>query len=119
MLIFLFSFKYGFGRATLWDGIFLSVALLAFIPWAITRDPTLSVVIAVGIDLVSFIPTFRKTWSYPKTESSGLYAANVARHVLALASLQTYNIATTLHSIAMILSNTAMVATINRKLRAQ
>jgi hypothetical protein len=66
------------------------------------------VIIAVGIDVTAFIPTLRKGWSEPKTETPVLYSMNVARHILALFSMQAYNIATTLHSIAMIVTNSVM-----------
>ena len=108
LIIFLFSLKYGFKKITKTDTLFLAAALLGLIPWLLTRDPTVSVVIAVAIDLVAFGPTLRKTWQYPKTETPILYGSNVLRHALALFSLQTYNIATTLHSAAMITTNTAM-----------
>ncbi len=112
IIIFLFSLKFGFKGVTKTDTIFLCVALLGLIPWALTKDPTISVVIAVCIDLVAFIPTLRKTWAQASTETPILYGSNVLRHILALCSLQTYNIATTLHSVAMIATNTAMVGII-------
>ena len=112
IIIFLFSLKFGFKGIAKTDTIFLCVALAGLIPWALTKDPTLSVVIAVGIDLVAFVPTLRKTWQEPKTETPVLYGSNVLRHVLALFSLQTYNIATMLHSVVMIATNTGMTAII-------
>ncbi|MBK8303297.1 MAG: hypothetical protein IPK98_07825 [Chloracidobacterium sp.] len=90
--------------------MFLVLALAGIVPWVITNDPTISVVIAVAIDLTAFVPTLRKTWLKPSTESPLLYGSNVLRHILALLSMQTYNIATTLHSIAMLATNTAMTA---------
>lgn len=108
VIIFLFSLRYGFKKITRTDTVFLIVALLGLIPWLLTHDPTLSVIIAVSIDLTAFAPTFRKTWKHPGTETPILFGSNVLRHTLALFSLQAYNIATTLHSIAMILANTAM-----------
>ena len=97
-----------FKHVTKIDTIFLLLALAGIVPWVITEDPTISVVIAVAIDLTAFIPTLRKTWLKPSTESPLLYGSNVLRHILALLSMQTYNIATTLHSIAMLTTNTAM-----------
>lgn len=108
VIIFLFSLKYGFKRITKTDTLFLIVALVGLVPWVLMKDPTLSVVIAVGIDLVAFSPTLRKTWLQPSTETPLLYGTNVLRHTLVLFSLQTYNIATILHSLAMIVTNTLM-----------
>lgn len=108
LVIFLLSLKNGFKLITKIDTLFLIFALAGIIPWVITKDPTISVVIAVAIDLTAFIPTLRKTWLKPSTESPLLYGSNVLRHILALLSMQTYNIATMLHSIAMLMTNTAM-----------
>jgi hypothetical protein len=112
LIIFFFSLRYGFKNIKWVDSISLMIALLGIIPWIMTDDPTISVIVAVGIDLVAFVPTIRKTWLEPKTETPILYSMNVLRHILMLFSLQAYNIATTLHSIAMITSNTIMTSII-------
>ncbi len=108
VFIFIYSLRYGFKNIQRTDNYFLAAALMGLIPWILTKDPTLSVVIAVLIDLVAFIPTIRKTWQKPSSETPALYSANVLRHVLTLLSLGSYNIATTLHSIAMISTNSVM-----------
>ena len=108
VIIFLFSLQYGFKHIVKTDHYFLAAALLGLIPWALTKDPTISVIIVVTIDAIAFIPTLRKTWQHPKTETPVLYGANVLRHVLTLFSLQAYNVATVLHSIVMIILNSAM-----------
>jgi hypothetical protein len=115
IIIFFFSIRYGFKNIKKVDTIFLVIALLGIIPWILTDDPTISVIIAVSIDLVAFIPTLRKTWSYPKSETRTLYMTNVLRHILMLFSLQAYNVATVLHSIAMITTNSIMTVLILRK----
>ncbi len=119
IIIFLFSLKYIFKRKTghirKVDHYFLVIALVGLIPWALTNDPTVSVVIVVLIDIVAFMPTLRKTWAHPETERPLLYEMNVARHILTLFSLGAYNIATTFHSIAMICTNLVMTVFIKRK----
>lgn len=114
IIIFLFSLRYGFKNIVRRDTYFLVVALLGIVPWLLTKDPTISVIIVVTIDLVAFVPTIRKTSRHPDTETPLLYSMNVLRHVLALFSLQAYNVATTLHSVAMIISNTVMTTLIIR-----
>ncbi len=108
IIIFFFSLKYGFKNIRKIDTVFFTIALLGIIPWILSKDPTVSVIIAVGIDLTAFVPTIRKTSRNPGTEAPILYITNVLRHILMLFSLQAYNIATTLHSIAMITTNTIM-----------
>lgn len=113
IIIFLFSLQYGFRYVRKTDIYFLVAALLGLIPWFIFDNPTISVVIAVSIDLIAFVPTLRKTYFHPETETPILYGSNVLRHILTLFSLQAYNIATTLHSIAMIVTNSIMVGLIS------
>lgn len=115
VIIFLFSLKNGFKHVTKTDTIFLIIALLGLIPWALTNDPTISVIIVVTIDIIGFIPTLRKTWKNPETENPILYSMNAARHFLALGALQAYNIATMFHSLAMIITNSMMTWFIMRK----
>lgn len=120
IIIFLFSLKYLFQDKAIHirkiDNYFLIICLLGLIPWALTKDPTISVVIVVLIDIIAFIPTLRKTWAKPQSERPLLYEMNVARHILTLFSLQTYNIATTIHSISMICTNTVMTFFIKTKI---
>ena len=119
IIIFLFSlrnlFKTGGEQIQKSDHYFLIIALLGLIPWALTKDPTISVIVVVAIDVIAFIPTLRKTWVHPETERPLLYEMNVSRHILTLFSLGSYNIATTLHSIAMICTNSIMTLFIKRK----
>lgn len=108
ILIFIFSLRNGFKGIDKKDTYFLIAALLGIIPWILTKDPTWSVIIMVTIDLIAFIPTLKKAWIKPKTESPILYESNAIRHTLALFALSSYNVATTLHSVAMIITNTTM-----------
>lgn len=112
IIIFFFSLRYGFKNIVRRDTYFLIIALLGLIPWAITKDPTISVIIVVTIDFIAFMPTLGKTWKRPETETPLLYSMNVSRHVLTLFSLQAYNVATVLHSIVMIVMNTIMTGII-------
>lgn len=119
IIIFLFSLKCFFkgeaGVIRRIDHYFLAAALIGLIPWILTKDPTISVVTVVLIDGIAFMPTLRKTWQRPETERPLLYEMNVVRHILTLCSLQSYNIATTMHSVVMIVTNTIMTFFIKRK----
>jgi hypothetical protein len=119
IIIFLLSLKHLFmrtaGHIRKVDNYFLAVALLGLIPWALTKDPTVSVIIVVLIDVVAFLPTLRKTWEHPHTEKPLLFEMNVGRHILTLLSLGSYNIATTFHSIAMICTNMLMTVFIRSR----
>lgn len=114
VIIFFLSIKYGFKNPPRIDKYFLVLALASLVPWAISKDPTISVIIVVCIDLIAFVPTLRKTYVHPQSEAPLLYSTNVVRHALALGALGSYNIATMLHSIVMIITNSMMVIFITR-----
>jgi hypothetical protein len=119
IIIFIFSLRYGFKHIPKYDSYFLIAALCGIIPWLILKDPTWSVIIMVTIDVIAFIPTLKKTWKTPKTESPVLYGSNVLRHGFSLLALSSYNIATVLHSVVMIITNTLMTSFILRKAKKQ
>jgi hypothetical protein len=82
LVIFLLSLKYGFRGITKTDTFFLLLALTGIVPWILTSDATISVIVAVSIDVIAFIPTLWKTRTEPKTETPILYSTNVVRHIL-------------------------------------
>lgn len=113
--IFISSIKYGFKGISKWDTYILIIALLGTIPWIITKDPTISVLIAVSMDAIAYIPTIRKTWKFPETEKTWLYNVNIIRHSLTLFSLQAYNLTTIIHSSVMVATNIIMRLVLWRK----
>jgi hypothetical protein len=119
ILIFLFSlrlaFQTNFKVVKKQDWIFLAVCILGIIPWYLTNDPTISVIVVVAIDVISFIPTISKTKKNPLSENGILFICNLLRHILILLTLENINIATSLHSFAMITINTIMVFYIYKK----
>jgi hypothetical protein len=108
IIIFLLSLRYGFKNIDKKDTYFLIAALLGLIPWALTKDPTLSVIVVVTIDIIAFIPTLNKARKNPESEYSLLYISNVLRHVLILFLVENRNIATCFHSVAMVVTNSLM-----------
>src|SRR5690606_7525028 len=65
LLIFILSLRYGYRDVTRSDVIFLAISIFAIVLWITTNDPTASVTIAVGIDIVAFVPTIRKAAKEP------------------------------------------------------
>lgn len=115
ILIFIFSLKHGFKKVRPVDHLFLFIAILGLIPWYMTKDPTVSVVIVTLVDLIAFMPTVAKTWTKPRSENPYFYEMNTVRHIFSLLSLQSYNIATMFHSCVMVFAN--LMIPIELKLR--
>ena len=99
------SFKYGSKDITKSDTLIFIAALLAIIPWLLTSDPTLSIIILTTVDVLAFIPTMRKTIKDPGSETFVSYVLHAIRHGLSITALAQYNIATYLYPSALAIMN--------------
>lgn len=108
LLVVILSLKYGTKNITRSDRLYTLAALLCVIPWLILKDPTISIILAVFIEALSFIPTYRKTWEEPKTESELSWALNTLKHFLGFIALESLSVATYLYPLAMVLLNGAL-----------
>ena len=104
--IFVLSFKYGTKNITLIDTICLIGALVALILYIFLHDPVASIILVALIDFIGFIPTFRKSYFEPKTETSSTYLVSAISSILAIAALLNYSLITMLYPITLILTDT-------------
>lgn len=112
IFIALISFKKGSKDITNSDKVIFIGALLTIIPWLLTKDPTLSVIILTIIDVLAFIPTIRKTIKDPRSETFISYFLNVFRHGLSIFALTNYNLATYIFPAALVVMNLIVVLVI-------
>jgi hypothetical protein len=102
-------FRYGTGDVTKFDAWCLAGALFAIVPWLLTDDPMISIVLATGIDVLAFFPTIRKTYNDPTSETLISYISNLIRHPLSIAALATYSISTVIYPAALLFMNVVLV----------
>ncbi|HTB30417.1 MAG TPA: hypothetical protein VK808_00210 [Bacteroidia bacterium] len=91
------------------DILFISVALLALIPWFFTKDPTASVVLIASIDVLGYGPTLRKCYYYPDEEKAISFGLNSIKHLFAFMALQNYIVATWIYPASQIFMNGLVV----------
>lgn len=101
-------FKYD-KKYTLTDIAFISVALLALIPWFFTKDPTASVVLIASIDVLGYGPTIRKSYYYPHEEKAISFGLNSVKHFFSFLALQNYIVATWIYPASQIFMNGLVV----------
>lgn len=100
------SFKYGTNTdITTSDKVFLALAFITLIIWLFAKQPLLSIILATTIDLLGFVPTIRKSWNNPFTETVSFYFLNTFRFTLAVISLTTYSLLTWLYPVSWLLAN--------------
>jgi len=104
-------FKYD-KKYSLSDILFISVALLALIPWFFTKDPTISVVLIASIDVLGYGPTLRKCYYYPDEEKAVSFGLNSIKHFFSFMALQHYEIATWIYPASQIFMNGLVVVLI-------
>lgn len=113
-IVFLMSFKHGTKNISDFDTATLIIALLATVMWWKLDHPEWAIIAIALIDLLGFLPTFRKTWHEPKSESFLAWVLFLFGNVAALLALTTYSIMTSFYIITMIFASAVLVTLILR-----
>lgn len=103
--IFILSFKYGTKNITLFDTACLIGAFIALIFYIFLHDPTTSIILVCAIDFIGFLPTFRKSYVEPKTETASTYIVSAISSVLAIFALTNYSLITVLYPVTLVLTD--------------
>lgn len=72
------------------DTVVAILSLIAIGFWLIADQPVISIILVIIADGLAFIPTIRKSWHKPYSETLSLYVTNAVRFFLALAAVETY-----------------------------
>lgn len=89
------------------DTAFLIVALLSIPIWLFADQPTLSMILLVAIDMLSFGPTVRKAWNKPEGETLSTWIISGVRHILSIVAIQTYSLLTLFNPVVWAIANLA------------
>ncbi len=108
-VVFLLSFKYGTKNVTRGDAIVLVFALLATFVWWGLDNPALAVLMATGIDLLGYIPTYRKSFAEPWSENVQGWIGYAIAPLLSLFALHEYNLMTATYEFAVLAANIGLL----------
>lgn len=108
-LIFLLSLKYGYRDISLSDKIILTVALIAIGIWVFLDNPILALLMVTGIDVIGYIPSIRKCFHEPGSETVLAWNAAIAANVFSLLALREYNFMTIGYLVPIFLLNSFFV----------
>lgn len=87
------------------DVVFLVGALISIGVWIFAKQPVLSAILATTIDILAFVPTIRKSWQRPHTETLSMNLLTTFRFGLVLISLDAYSLLTLLYPVTWLLGN--------------
>jgi hypothetical protein len=105
ILIAILALKNGIAQIKKSDTICLGMAVVSLLLWIVAKQPVLSIILITTTDALSFIPTIRKSWGKPYSETLFTYQLAGFRHGLSILALQNYNLLTFLYPGAWVLIN--------------
>ena len=117
LLIVFLSIKNGSKDIKKIDIAFLILALLSLPIWLVIKQPILSIILLTAIDMLGFLPTIRKSWNSPYSETLSFYIITTFRHGLSILALENYSIITWLFPASWLFANAifSLILVIRRK----
>ena len=94
IVVIIFALKYGTKDITKSDALVLVIALLAILVWWQLKQPILSVILVSAIDVFGYIPTFRKSYKDPWSETLATWILFAMSDIFAILALSRYNFLT-------------------------
>ncbi len=110
--IFLFSFKYGTKNISKFDLLCLIASLCAIAIYLFIENPVYAIVAVALIDFVGFLPTFRKGFEEPFTETVSTFILSAMANVLSILALQNYTVTTVLYIATLFFTNSSFATMI-------
>ena len=109
--------KKGKRDIVLTDTIFFILAFVALCLWLFAKQPVLSIVLLTVTELFAFVPTIRKSWHKPYSETLAFYVINTLRFTLAIVALDRYTIITAIYPVTWLFGNAlfSLMLTMRRK----
>lgn len=103
--IFFFGLKNGTKNITRVDWVAFSLALIAIVLWLVVKQPLLSIILVVFIDMMSFLPTILKAWKNPYTETVITYGLSGVKNGLSIYALSTYSLTNIIYPVYSLIAN--------------
>jgi hypothetical protein len=115
--ILLLSIRFRAKHISKLDGLCLVAALVTLLLWLVSREALRSIVLATLIDVIAFIPTLRKGYHKPFSETISLYCLGAAANLLAIFSIDHYSVVTVLYPATLVFSNLFFVGVLTTRRR--
>jgi len=92
--VVILSIKRGEKNIVLLDVICLVLGLITIILWILTKNPFIALLLISLIDILAFIPTFRKVYHKPYEETLSTYVFSFFKYTLSTFALSQITLAT-------------------------
>ncbi len=108
-IIFVLSLKYGTKNINRFDLYCLISAFFTLGIYLYSNNALLAVSLVSIIDFIGFLPTFRKGWQEPESETVATFVMSTFGSVLSIFALENYTLITTLYVGSLLLTNSTFV----------
>jgi hypothetical protein len=82
------------------DKVFFVASLIVLVLCFVIESSQVAAVLATSTSILSFIPTVRKSWNSPHSETISTYVINSVRHILVIFSVSTFSLVTIFNPLA-------------------
>lgn len=93
LIVAILSLRYGYAEWTRLDTICIVAAAISIVPWVLSDNAIMTLVINVLIDTTGAIPTLVKTYREPETEDLTAWAIFFAANTIQLFAISMWNLA--------------------------
>ena len=107
--------KNGYWKINTFDVICGIISLFALTLYALTHNLGFSISFAILGDALAYIPTIRKSWNFPETETGLMYTTGIVSNLIGLLTIKTWTFPIYSFGIYIILFNSMVVFSIYRK----
>lgn len=114
VIISLFK-KNGYWKLNNFDTICGLFSLTALVFYIFTHNLAISILFAILSDSLAYIPTIKKTWNFPNTETGSLYIGGILSNFLGLLTITNWAFPIYSFSISIIVLNSLVLFSIYRK----
>lgn len=108
-LTFILSLKYGTRNITKGDTVILILALSAIVVWWQLNNPMLAVLMVSAIDVVGYLPSYRKVYHEPWSETVASWIFFTLANFFSIAAASEYNFLTLTYLLAISTANITLL----------
>jgi len=107
--------KNGYWKINSFDVVCGIISLFALILYVFTHNLSISILFAIISDGLAYIPTIRKSWNFPESETGLMYTTGIVSNIIGLLTIKMWTFPIYSFGIYIVLFNSMVVFSIYRK----
>lgn len=117
LLVFIASFlnRQSYWKLTAFDLLCGLCSLLALALWATIDEPNLAILLAAAGDGFASLPTIRKAWISPETETGVTYLTGLISVILIIPSIPVWDVQNAAFQVYILAANTLLLVAVYRR----